>query len=228
MTQNLVTSLKGFVLCSVAGSLMSLGAFGQGVLGPSTPAPSPEPLPSAPVKQLAPKVDPTASSNGATGLAVDTKSYIIGPEDILLISVWREDSLSHQYGVRPDGKITVPLIHDVQAAGLTPERLGEQLTQALSEYFNKPEITVSVVQVNSKKFYISGEIGRPGQYPLVTPIKVFDALNAAGGFRDFANKKKIVIIRGDQRIYFNYEEVLKGKNLKQNIPLENEDTIIVK
>lgn len=230
MTQNLVASLKGFVLCAVAGSLMSLPAFGQGAFGQPAPGPAPsaETLPAAPVKQEAPKVDPTASSTGAIGLAVDTKTYIIGPEDILLISVWREDTLSHQYGVRPDGKITIPLIKDVQAAGLTPERLGEQLTQALSEYFTKPEITVSVVQINSKKFYISGEVGRPGQYPLVTPIKVFDALNAAGGFRDFANKKKIVIIRGDQRIYFNYEEVAKGKNLKQNIPVENEDTILVK
>ena len=226
MTQNLVASIKGFVLFAVAGSLMSLGAFAQGVFG--LPNPTPETPPAPPVKQDAPKVDPTQSSNGATGLAVDTKSYIIGPEDILLISVWREDSLSHQYGVRPDGKITVPLIKDVQAAGLTPERLGEQLTQALSEYFTKPEITVSVVQVNSKKFYISGEVNRPGQYPLVTPVTVFAALNAAGGFRDFANRKGIVIIRGEQRIKFNYEEVLKGKNLKQNILVENDDTIIVK
>jgi polysaccharide export outer membrane protein len=201
-------------------SLMGLGAFGQ-VKNQEEPV-------SAPVKQEAPKADPTATSTGATGLAVDTKSYIIGPEDILLISVWREDSLSHQYGVRPDGKITLPLIKDVQAAGLTPERLGDQLTQALSEYFTKPEVTVQVMQINSKKFYISGEVNRAGQYPLVTSIKVFDALNAAGGFKDFANKKKIVIIRGDQRIPFNYEEVLKGKNLKQNIQVENEDTIIVK
>ena len=223
MTQNLVTYIKGFVLSAVAGSLMSLGAFGQGVLPQSSPSRDP-----APVKQEAPKADSSVASNGATGLAVDTKSYIIGAEDILLISVWREDSLSHQYGVRPDGKITVPLIKDIQAAGLTPERLGEQLTQALSEYFNKPEITVSVVQINSKKFYISGEVNRPGQFPLVTPVKVFDALNAAGGFRDFANKKAIVIIRGNQRLKFNYEEVLKGKKLEQNIPVENDDTIVVK
>jgi polysaccharide biosynthesis/export protein len=226
VTQNSVTSLKGLALSALAASLMSLGAFGQvGALGQGK---TPEDPVSAPIKQEAPKADPTASATGATGLAVDTKSYIIGPEDILLISVWREDTLSHQYGVRPDGKITVPLIKDVQAAGLTPERLGEQLTQALSEYFSKPEITVSVLQINSKKFYISGEIGRPGQYPLVTSIKVFDALNAAGGFKDFANRKNIVIIRGTQRIKFNYDEVLKGKKLEQNIPVENEDTIVVK
>jgi polysaccharide export outer membrane protein len=203
-------------------SLMVLGVFGQGK------GPAADPSPGA-LKQEAPKANPNATDlAGGTGLAIDTKSYIIGPEDILFISVWREDSLTRQYGVRPDGKITLPLIKDVQAAGLTPERLGEQLTQALSEYFNKPDITVTVVQVNSKKFFIAGEVNRPGQYPLVTTIKVFDALNGAGGFKDFANKKTIVIIRGKDRIKFNYEEVLKGKKLEQNIPVENEDTIVVK
>jgi polysaccharide export outer membrane protein len=209
---------------SVGGlALMTLGVFGQQGKGPAAD-PSP-----GPVIQEAPKANPTATDLvGGTGLAIDTKSYIIGPEDILFISVWREDTLTHQYGVRPDGKITVPLIKDVQAGGLTPERLGEQLTQALSEYFNKPDVTVTVVQVNSKKFFISGEVNRPGQYPLVTAVKVFDALNAAGGFKDFANKKKIVIVRGDKRIPFNWEEVAKGKKLEQNIPVENEDTILVK
>jgi polysaccharide export outer membrane protein len=215
-------ALKRLALSLGAASLMSLGMFGQ------IKSPEAETSP-GPVKQEAPKANPTSTEvSSGTGLAVDTKTYVIGPEDILFISVWREDSLSKQYGVRPDGKITVPLIRDVQAAGLTPERLGEQLTQALGEYFTKPEITVTVIQINSKKFFISGEVNRPGQYPLVTAIKVFDALNAAGGFKDFANKKAIVIIRGTQRIKFNYEEVLKGKKLEQNIPVENEDTIVVK
>jgi polysaccharide export outer membrane protein len=203
-------------------SLMALVMFGQA----KSPAADPSP---GPAIQEAPKANPTATDlAGGTGLAIDTKTYIIGPEDILFISVWREDSLTHQYGVRPDGKITVPLIKDIQAAGLTPERLGEQLTQALSEYFNKPDVTVTVVQVNSKKFFVNGEVNRPGQYQLVTPIKVFDALNAAGGFKDFANKKAIVIIRGDQRIKFNYTDILNGKKLDQNIWVENADTIIVK
>lgn len=214
--------LKSLVLSAVAASLLPLGLFGQ-VRSPEA-AKGPDP-----VKQEAPKANPTSTDALAgTGLSVDTKTYVIGPEDILFISVWREDTLTHQYGVRPDGKITVPLIRDVQAAGLTPERLGDQLTQALGEYFTKPEITVTVVQVNSKKFFITGEVNRSGQYPLVTPITVFDALNGAGGFRDFANKKGIVIIRGTQRIKFNYEEVLKGKKLEQNIFVENGDTIVVK
>src|ERR1700722_18288808 len=184
-------------LCVGVLSLAAIATFGQEKSPAADPAPGP-------LKQEAPKATPTATDpSGGTGLAIDTKSYIIGPEDILFISVWREETLTHQYGVRPDGKITVPLIKDVQAAGLTPERLGEQLTQGLSEYFNKPDVTVTVIQVNSKKFFISGEVNRPGQYPLVTPINVFDALNGAGGFKEFANKKKVVIIRGNQRIPFN-------------------------
>jgi polysaccharide export outer membrane protein len=223
VTLKVRVALKRVALFLGAAALSTVGMFAQ-TKGSAAADSSP-----GAIKQEAPKANPTATDlAGGTGLAIDTKSYIIGPEDILFISVWREDSLTHQYGVRPDGKITVPLVKDIQAGGLTPERLGEQLTQALSEYFNKPEVTVTVVQVNSKKFFIAGEVNHPGQYPLVTSIKVFDALNAAGGFKDFANKKTIVIIRGKDRLKFNYEEVLKGKKLEQNIPVENEDTIVVK
>jgi polysaccharide export outer membrane protein len=115
----------------------------------------------------------------------------------------------------------------VQAAGLTPERLGEQLKQALSTYINAPDVSVSLQTVNSKKFFITGEVNRPGEYSLATPTKVFDALSNAGGFHDFANKKKILIIRGAERIKFNYQDILKGKSLEQNILLENGDTIVV-
>lgn len=214
-------NLKGPMPSAVVALLMPLGLFGQ--LRSADAAKNPDP-----VKQEAPKTNPASTDPlTGTGLSVDTKTYVIGPEDILFISVWREDTLTRQYGVRPDGKITVPLIKDVQAAGLTPERLGDQLTQALGEYFTKPEITVTVIQVNSKKFFITGEVNRGGQYPLATPITIFDALNGAGGFRDFANKKNITIVRGPRRIRFNYEEVRKGKKLEQNIFVENGDTIIV-
>lgn len=158
---------------------------------------------------------------------VDPKTYSIGTGDILFVRVWRENDFTGPYPVRPDGRITIPLVGDVQAAGLTPERLGEQLKQALSEYINSPDVTVSLQQVNSKKYFITGEVARPGEFILLQPTRVFDALSNASGFRDFANKKKIVIIRGAERIRFNYEEVLKGKNLEQNIFLENGDTIIV-
>ena len=159
--------------------------------------------------------------------SVDPKTYAIGIGDVLYIRVWREMDFTGAYGVRPDGKITIPLVGDVQAAGLTPERLGEQLKEALAEYINSPDVSVSLQQVNSKKFFITGEVARPGEYTLVTPTRVFDALSNASGFRDFANKKKILIIRGAERIRFNYLEVLKGKNPEQNIFIENGDTIVV-
>jgi len=174
----------------------------------------------------APKVTPL--SPDAVGLTVDPKTYVIGPEDILSIGVWREPDFSGPVAVRPDGKITMPLVGDIQAEGLTPDRLGVQLRQALSDYINKPEITIRIMQVNSKKYYIAGGVNRPGQYPLVVPTRVFDALSGAGGFRDFANTKDIIIVRGKQRLHFNYNEYLKGKKPEQNIFLESGDTINVK
>jgi polysaccharide export outer membrane protein len=162
-----------------------------------------------------------------SGVAVDPKTYVIGAQDILSIKVWREQDFSGFYTVRPDGKITLPLIGDVQASGLTPERLADQLKQGLSNYINSPDVTVSLQNVNSKKFYITGEVNRPGEYILAIPTRVFDALSNAGGFRDFANKKKIIIIRGAERLKFNYQDILKGKNLESNIFLENGDTVVV-
>jgi polysaccharide export outer membrane protein len=167
-----------------------------------------------------------SKADGA-GVAVDPKTYVIGAQDVLLIKVWREQDFTGPYTVRPDGKISMPLVGDVQASGLTPERLGEQLKQALSNFINSPDVSVSLQTVGSKKFYITGEVNRAGEYTLATPTKVFDALSNAGGFRDFANKKKIIIIRGTERIKFNYQDILKGKNLEQNIFLENGDTIVV-
>ena len=157
---------------------------------------------------------------------VDPHTYSIGTGDVLFVKVWREMDFTGPYTVRPDGKITIPLVGDVQAAGLTPERLGEQLKQALAEYINSPDVSVSLQQVNSKKYFITGEVNRPGEFTLTTPTRVFDAL-ANAGFRDFANKKKIIIIRGAERIKFNYLDILKGKDLDQNIFIENGDTIVV-
>jgi polysaccharide biosynthesis/export protein len=169
----------------------------------------------------------TAPLKPETSAAVDPKTYVIGAQDILMIKVWREQDFTGPYTVRPDGKITIPLVGDVQASGLTPERLSEQLKQGLSDYIHSPDVSVSLQTVNSKKFFITGEVNRPGEYTLATPTKVFDALSNAGGFRDFANKKKIIVIRGAERIKFNYQDILKGKGLEQNIFLENGDTIVV-
>jgi len=176
------------------------------------------------------KALPTAIPADATGAAVDPRSFVLGPEDIIQVRVWREDSVSGNYAIRPDGKFSMPLIGDVQAAGLTPERLRGQLTQALGEHFLKPEVTVMVMAVNSRKFYISGEVMRSGAFPLITETTVFEALSLAGGFRDFANTRDILILHknGKPANHFNYREYLKGKKREKNIVLENGDTIVVK
>jgi len=207
--------------------LITLAVSGGTVLAQALPPVNPPGgpgLPPAPTKIEAPSVPGTTNAAGAVAVPRD---YIIGPEDILMIRVWRENDFTGPVAVRPDGKITMPLIGDIQAEGLTPERLGVQLKDALSAYINQPEVTVSLNQVNSKKFFITGMVNRPGLYPLVVETKIFDALSSAGGFRDFANTKNIVVVRGDRRIKFNYNDVLKGKKLEQNIKLENGDTIIV-
>ena len=186
----------------------------------------PVPAPSGAAGKSDPSVPPNPVADG--GAPIDPKTYVVGAEDVLTLKIWREPDFTGLYTVRPDGKITLPLVGDLQASGLTPERLAAQIKQALAEYINSPDVTVSLAQVNSKKYYVTGEINRPGQYPLIVATHVFDALNNAGGFRDFANKKDIVIIRGDQRLKFNYNDVVKGKKLEQNILLESGDTILVK
>ena len=158
---------------------------------------------------------------------VDPNEYEVGPGDVIAIRVWREPELTQQQTVRPDGKITLPLVGEIMANGLTPNQIQEHVTKALGEYILNPNVMVVVLQVRSKKFTITGEVGRPGSYPLLEPTKVLDALTSAGGFRDFANTKKITIIRGTERFKFNYKDVIKGKNLEQNIFLEDGDLIYV-
>jgi polysaccharide biosynthesis/export protein len=178
----------------------------------------------------APKVPPALAPD-STGLPLDPKTYIIGPEDIIAIKVWREQEFSGAKGVRPDGKITMPLIGDIQASGLTPSRLAIQLKEALKGYLNEPEIEVDVIQVNSKRYTITGGVNRPGPYPLVTAKHVFEAINDAGGFHEFAKRSDITIIRADgTRLKFNYDKFVKGKKDPKNVnvQLENGDTIYVK
>jgi polysaccharide export outer membrane protein len=172
---------------------------------------------------------PPAVSGAAAGIGVDPKSYVIGPEDILLIRVWRDTEVSGVVMVRPDGKITLQLLGEIQAAGLTPEALTQVIFDGLSKLktLDKSEVTVSIQTVNSKKYYIQGEVGKSGGYPLLIPTTVLEALVNAGGFKDFANKKKIVIIRNGTRYHFNYKEVVAGKKMEQNILLQPGDQIIV-
>jgi len=192
----------------------------------STPPQQPEtPKPAAPATKTPEAAAPKADESKPA--AVDPKTFSIGAEDIIFIQVWREPDFTRQVMVRPDGKITMPLIGEVQTEGLTPDQLTARLTESLTKYLNNPQVSVTVLAVNSKKYYITGEVGKPGAYPLVVPTRVLEALSGAGGFRDFANEKKITILRKGQRLKFNYKEVIKGKNMEQNILLENGDYIIV-
>ncbi len=174
-------------------------------------------------------VDGVSADNGSATLpaSVDPNKYSIGPEDVLFIRVWREPDFTFPVAVRPDGKITVPLIGEVQASGETPAQLTRTLADLLAKYLNNPDVTIFVTEVRSKKYYIDGEVNRPGSFPLVTPTTVLEALSHAGGFKDFANAKKIRILRDGKVYYFNFKDVTKGKHLEQNIPVENGDHIIV-
>ena len=158
--------------------------------------------------------------------------YVIGAEDVLAIVFWREKDLSVDGAtVRPDGKITLPLINDLQAAGLTPDQLRERIQSAASKFVADPSVTVAVQTIKSRKVFITGQIAKPGQYPLTAPTTVMQLIAMAGGLHEFADSKKILIMRtegGKQTSKrFNYEDVREGKNLNQNIELQPGDTIVV-
>ncbi len=157
--------------------------------------------------------------------------YTIGPDDILSVVFWRDKEMSADVVVRPDGRVTLPLVNDVVASGLTPEQLRERIREEAAKYVEEPNVTVVVKQINSRKVFISGSIGRPGAYPLSGSITVLQMLSIAGGVTEFANDKKIMIMRTEngkpQALKFNLRDVQKGKNLQQNIELKPGDTIVV-
>jgi polysaccharide export outer membrane protein len=163
--------------------------------------------------------------------ATSDANYVIGPQDVLDIDVWKEAELTRDVPVRPDGKISLPLVNDVQAAGLTPIQLSEEITNDLKKFITDPQVTVIVSQINSQRVYILGEMTRPGAYPLLPGMTVLQALSSAGGFTIFANLKKIYVLRSEggkqEKFPFNYKEVVKGKDADQNIVLKAGDQIVV-
>ncbi len=159
-------------------------------------------------------------------------SFVIGNDDVLAINVWKEPDLSRSIPVRSDGRISLPLLGDLQAAGLTPLKLEQDIADKLQPYIAQPEVAVMVQQINSQKFNILGKVAKPGTYPLTNSATVLDAIALAGGCRDFAKQGSIYILRqtpegGESRISFNYKDVIKGKNTRQNIRLQPHDTIVV-
>jgi polysaccharide export outer membrane protein len=160
------------------------------------------------------------------------ENFIIGNNDMLAISVWKEPELTKAIPVRSDGKISLPLVGEIQAAGRSPLQLEQDITEKLKNFITTPEVTVIVQQVNSRKYNMLGEIQRPGSYPLVSTTTIMDAIAAAGGFRDFAKKTGVYVLRKsadgkESRLNFNYKDFIKGKNSSQNFKIEPNDTIIV-
>jgi polysaccharide biosynthesis/export protein len=158
-------------------------------------------------------------------------NYVIGPEDLLDISVWKEPDLTRTVPVRPDGKISLPLLNDVQAAGETPTQLAAHVTESLKRYVTDPQVTVVVTAINSQHIYLLGEVTRAGAYPLLPGMTVLQALSTAGGLTQYARLQKIYVLRkgegGQTKLPFNYKEFLKGRNSEQNVALKVGDTIVV-
>jgi polysaccharide biosynthesis/export protein len=176
----------------------------------------------------------TATSNAvstAEKRATDDPNYVIGPEDELIISVWKEPDISRNVPVRPDGKISLALLNDVQAAGLTPMQLGSSITEKLEKFISDPQVTVIVAGINSKRIFVVGEVGHTGAYTLLPNMTVMDALSSAGGFTPFAKRTKIYVLRKEDdkviTIRFNYKEVIKGQRPEQDIALKPGDRIVV-
>jgi polysaccharide export outer membrane protein len=198
-------------------------------------------LPRAPAVEAAPP-SPAPSNFGGTSAA--PSDYVIGPEDLLQVSVWKNESLSRVVPVRPDGKISLPLLHDVQAAGLTTMQLRDKLAVALAEYMPNPEVSVIVNEVRSYHVSVLGEVQKPGVLQLKSSTTILEALAMAGGFKDFASPSKIVIFRRDEsgatkKIRFNYNRAVGSSGLTlslggdknatedQNLTLKSGDVIVV-
>jgi polysaccharide export outer membrane protein len=204
------------MLCRRRLFALSLALF----LGPIVAAQKPE----------APAEKPEASAKPPAASAAE-REYKIGPQDVVQIDVWKEPEISRTIPVRPDGKISVPLLHDVQAAGLTAMELATSLRDGLSKYLNNPQVNVTVTQINSRRVYLTGEVTRAGAIPLLPNMTVLQALASGGGFTQFAKMKNIYVLRTENgkqvKHPFNYKEVVKGNLSEQNILLQDGDTIVV-
>jgi polysaccharide biosynthesis/export protein len=178
-----------------------------------------------------PAVPAMPADNTTTKPATTDANYVIGAQDVLDISVWKEPEVSRVVPVRPDGKISLPLLNDVQAAGLNPGQLAAQITESLKKFVTNPQVTVIVTTINSQRVYILGEVSRPGAFPLLPNMTVLQALSSAGGFTQFAREKNIYVLRNEEgkqvKHPFNYKAVISGKNSDQDIVLKAGDTIVV-
>jgi polysaccharide export outer membrane protein len=216
------------ILCAAGAAALlwsASPAFAQDVS--ATPAPVPAATAPAPPAIAAPAA---AATNLETALLADPNAYKIGPEDLLDISVWKNTELSRTVPVRPDGKISLPLVNDIQAAGLTPTALRQQLVERFSEYIPAPEVAVIVREVHSMKVAVVGSVKTPGRYELKSAATVLELIALAQGFTDFAARDRIVILRQEKgetkRIPFNYRKVAGGDE-QANLVVQSGDIIVV-
>ena len=181
-------------------------------------------------KEEAKDAQAQAATSAPQSAAVDP-TYKIGAQDVIRIDVWREDQLTRTVPVRPDGKITLPLLNDVQAAGLTPMELAGVIREELKKYISSPQVTVSVSEINSCRIYVNGEVNKSGAYQLLPHMTVLQALSGSGGFTAFARIKNIYVLRNENgkpvKIPFNYKQAIAGKNPGQNIELLPGDVVVV-
>jgi polysaccharide export outer membrane protein len=204
--------------------LVSVGLFAQSDSAAGQPAP-------------AANADKSAGENRGTGSQTTGKvhsddAYVIGENDVLAINVWKEPEVSRSVTVRSDGKISLALVGELQAGGQTPRQLEQEITKRLQSYISDPEVTVIVTESKSQKINILGMVARPGTYLLSGSTTILDAISMAGGFKDFAKKKSIYVLRANadgtqKRIPFNYKEVIKGTNPEQNVRLLSGDTVVI-
>jgi polysaccharide export outer membrane protein len=209
-----------------------LAALLSGVLSGQA-ATSAKPSAQTPAAPASPSTTaPTAAADPNSAQGHDN-SFVIGNDDVLAINVWKEPDVSRPaIPVRSDGKISLPLVGEVQAAGLTPLKLEQAIAAKLQSFISQPEVTVIVQQINSQKYNVLGQVNRPGTFVITNSLTVLDAIAISGGFRDFAKQKAIYVLRqnadGTQaRLPFNYKEVVKGKNPEQNVKIQPKDTIVV-
>ena len=172
-----------------------------------------------------------ADAVGTNAVPTRAPNFVIGAGDLLAVTFWREQAMSGDVVVRPDGKISLPLLNDVQAAGTTPEQLAKTLSAAAVRFIDDPDVTVIVKEIRSRKVFLVGQVATPGMIPLTGDMNVLQLIAIGGGLLEYADKKDIVVIRTasrqEMRFKFNYEDVLKGRNMKQNIMLQPGDTVVV-
>ena len=220
--------LKGRVIVIAVTQLLPIAALASLVWLVCTGAPA---AAQEPNKAPAPAQAPQAAPSPAAGSITVPADYVVGAEDVLGIVFWREREMSADVVVRPDGRISLPLLNDVDVDGLTPDQVRERVTELAKKFIEDPNATVVVKQINSRKVYITGNVERPGTFPLLRPTTVLQLIAVAGGLKEFANAGEIVLVRtqsGKQETFtFNYDQMKNRKNLSQNIFLKPGDTIIV-